>query len=71
MNLIAALAHAQIGYGIRRKVWPESAILHCHGFSLYWMETKDQIQQPCMLLGPDACLDLGREDVAAEDWEAI
>lgn len=68
MNFIAAIQHATIGYGIRRKAWHENSILHLgDGAALYWTHSKYQVA----LLGTDHGFDVNAADIAATDWEAI
>lgn len=64
MNFIAAIQHASIGYGIRRKVWKR--MLHLDQHELFWVDTATSAQL-CGL----SILDVSVEDIKATDWEAI
>lgn len=71
MNFIAAIQHASIGYGIRRKAWRENVncwlILVNH--ELHWCE--GNVASVARLLGDDITCDLLAEDIAAGDWETL
>lgn len=72
MNFLAALKHAIIGYGIRRKSWPnKDAILHFTNLNdLEWLNRVSEHTGPCVLLGRRAS-DLHSDDLTAIDWETI
>lgn len=67
MNFIAAIQHATIGYGIRRKNWKENR-------TLYLNEDAELIETSTgariTLCGELSC-DLKREDLQATDWEVV
>jgi hypothetical protein len=69
MNFLTAIKHAAIGYGIRRKSWPEeNAILHLDNLNdLRWVRSGVL----CLLLGNPHDFDLTKEDIQAKDWEII
>ena len=71
MNFIAAVQHATIGYGIRRKRWSDKSILALgpDGHSFEWLESTTP--DPVKLLGPDLTYDLTPDDIMAEDWETV
>jgi hypothetical protein len=78
MNFIAAIQHAAIGYGIRRKAWRNDAILMLENNQLHWIKDRNGVETPnngiwneCKLMGADITHDLTAEDIAAQDWEAI
>lgn len=79
MKFITAIQHATIGYGIRRKVWPENVIIYLENYELRYMNdaNKNRTQgitgnnNEIQLLGPDQTFDLQAESVIATDWEAI
>lgn len=75
MNFIAAIQHATIGYGIRRKAWNNTdAILHLNDKAeLHWVPAihNPEHQAPVKLGHGDICYDLTQSDIAANDWEAI
>jgi hypothetical protein len=79
MNFIAAIQHATIGYGIRRKAWKHDVILMLHnGSELHWLKDRNGVSvenfgtwTQCHVLGSDKTHDLTAEDIAAQDWEAI
>ena len=70
MNFLAAIKHAAIGYGIRRKVWHSKAILHLNNLcELEWCCDCDSHIAP--LLGPDPAASVNAEDIKATDWETV
>lgn len=71
MNFVAAIQHATIGYGIRRKAWGPKAFLYLHdGNTLRWGHFDDQVET-CDLLGPSRTMDLQASDITGTDWEVI
>lgn len=76
MNWYGALQHAFIGYGIRRKAWPENYVLFWDQdkLCLRWMMAPTipmtSVEPECKLLeGGD--ISLSGEAIKASDWEAI
>lgn len=71
MNFLAAILHAGIGYGIRRKSWNKDAVLYLDNLKvLRWLygNAKDE---EARLLGPEVSIDVTSEDVRAKDWETV
>ena len=74
MNFIAAILHATIGYGIRRKAWSEGFTLHIDNHELKWIDDKQQPatkHSPVCQIGQGGDMHLGLEALRADDWEAI
>lgn len=68
MNFIAAIQHASIGFYIRRKQWPNYAMLRMEGVQLWWV---NGVTFPANLLGIDKTGDVSAEDIQANDWEYV
>ena len=72
MNFLNAIRHAAIGYGIRRKPWPENSILSLdNACVLRWLHKINVRDDECKLLGPDTTLDLQAWDIVACDWDTV
>ena len=74
MNFISTILHAGIGYPIRRSVWPNGRVLvmrrqDTDHHTLYWAHNADG--SPVCLLGSNHGYHLTKEDITANDWEAI
>lgn len=75
MSFINALLHANIGYGIRRSIWSQTAednkcVLYLNEFhQLVWKP--GNLCHECKILGGNIDCDLLAEDILAEDWEIV
>ena len=64
MNVLAAIAHACIWYGIRRKCWPEDSIVHLVQGDWKLIDVGDGVNE-----GQTYHLQPG--DLDSSDWEDI
>lgn len=70
MNFLNAIRHAAIGYGIRRKSWPDGWILSIdNACRLWWLPMAPGRQDEMCGLLDDHGLDDG--DITAEDWTTV